>query len=534
MIRTNALALALLLAGTLNLVTDADADTIDAPRAEPSAVDVNTPARPSAAAANEDPVARALRERLMALTPPVDDEKTNEQEALGAFYAARSYRPAWIAENGLNPRAQAIVAEIGKAADWGLDPADFELPRLASTENATDDLSPGAIADAELTLMQAVLKYARFARGGRIINPTELLTSQLDRRPQLMKPANVLDGITAAADTGNYLRELHPPHPQFEKLRKKYLATRVRKGKRESATARRLLANMEMWRWMPIDLGYLHVLANVPEFMMRYYENGEVVHSERVVAGEVGKQTTIFTRPLKNIVLRPMWRVPESIKVLELWPSLKRGGGLMRQYGLALETKDGKPLDWREIDWNEEDIRSYEVIQPPGRKSVMGVVKFSFPSQHTIFMHDTPDKWMFNSKRRTLSHGCLRLRNPLRFAEIVLAKDKGWDAQKVRDLAKSGPLDNKIKIDRRIGMHLVYFTARVSDRGKLKRFPDVYGHEKRVRLALAGKWSKIDKGRDHLKPVEPVKTTTVARRQQRHKPDQSAFDDFMSGMFGGF
>ena len=67
----------------------------------------------------------------------------------------------------------------------------------------------------------------------------------------------------------------------------------------------------------------------------------------------------------------------------------------MRQYGLEVETKDGKPLDWRTMDWSKADIRNYEVVQPPGRKSVLGVVKFSFPSQHTIFMHDTPDKWMF-------------------------------------------------------------------------------------------------------------------------------------------
>ena len=70
-----------------------------------------------------------------------------------------------------------------------------------------------------------------------------------------------------------------------------------------------------------------------------------------IVVGEVGKQSSIFTRTLKHIVFRPMWRVPESIKVRELWPSMLRGGGLMKQYGLELETKDGKPLNWRTMDW---------------------------------------------------------------------------------------------------------------------------------------------------------------------------------------
>jgi murein L,D-transpeptidase YcbB/YkuD len=267
--------------------------------------------------------------------------------------------------------------------------------------------------------------------------------------------------------------------------------------------------------------------------MLRMYENGEVIHTERIVAGEVGKQTTIFSRPLKNIVFRPMWRVPESIKVRELWPSLKRGGGLMRQHGLEVETKDGRRLNWRTMDWFKEDIRNYEVIQPPGPKSVLGVVKYSFPSQHTIFMHDTPDKWMFNNRQRTLSHGCLRLRNPVRLAELVLARDKGWDSAKIADLIRSGPLNNEVVIDKKIRMHLVYFTAWVDDGGSLKTFPDIYGHEKRVSLALEGKWNAIDKGRDHLAPVEPVETSAGPRTPQQ-KQKETAFDDFLGGVFGGF
>lgn len=107
---------------------------------------------------------------------------------------------------------------------------------------------------------------------------------------------------------------------------------------------------------------------------------------------------------------------------------------------------------------------------PAGRKSVMGVIKFSFPSQHTIFMHDTPDKWMFNSQQRTLSHGCLRLRNPLSVAEILLKEDKGWDADKVQDLARNGPMNNEVAMDKRVRMHIAYFTAWVDEDGKLKTY----------------------------------------------------------------
>jgi murein L,D-transpeptidase YcbB/YkuD len=372
-----------------------------------------------------------------------------------------------------------------------------------------------------------VLEYARFARGGRIISPPELLNSHLDRRPQLVKPDEVLNGVASAEDAGAYLSGLNPRHPQFERLRQKYLASR--KG---SAEARKLLANMEMWRWMAADMGDLYVLANVPEFMLRVVKGGAVVWSERIVAGETGKQTSIFTRRLKHIVFRPMWRVPESIKVRELWPSLRHGGGLMRQYGLEIETKDGRRLDWRSIDWSKADIRDYEVVQPPGAKSVMGLVKFSFPSQHTIFMHDTPDKWMFNAAQRTLSHGCLRVRNPLRLAEVLLAEDKGWDGAKIAELARSGPLNNEVAIERAIPIHLVYFTAWVDDGGRLQSFRDVYGHERRVTQALEGRWTEIDKGRDHLAPVEPVAASApVAQRTPKEKTFVDQLSEVISGGF---
>ena len=114
-------------------------------------------------------------------------------------------------------------------------------------------------------------------------------------------------------------------------------------------------------------------------------------------------------------VRNAMCRIRPSILVLaelELWPNLIRGGGMMRQYALQIQTKDGNNVDYRKINWATTDIRNYEVIQPPGPKSVLGHVKFSFPSQHTIYMHDTPDKWMFRPAQRTLSHGCLRVPVP--------------------------------------------------------------------------------------------------------------------------
>jgi L,D-transpeptidase YcbB len=454
-------------------------------------------AAPSTSASN--PMIEKLRAMLATAPSDMAEKELTDQTALSEFYAVRNGTGLWVTDTGFTPRARALVKEIKNADAYGLDAKDFALPDVPDTDAAAPSVEAAA---AELRLSAAALKYARFARGGRITDPAAQLNSNLDRRPQWIEPKIILERLAGTEEPDAVLRSLHPKHAQFEKLRQLYIAALPKSGGALSPAAKRLRANMEMWRWMNEDMGDMHVLNNIPEFMQYVYKDGKIIRTEKIVAGMLDKQSSIFSRPLKYVVLRPQWRVPESIKVNELWPSLLRGGGLMRQYDLQLETKDGKPLDWHSIDWKSVNIRNYEVTQRSGPKSVLGHVKFSFPSQHTIYMHDTPDKWMFRSAQRTHSHGCLRVQKPMELAEIILKEDKGWDKAKVAELDQAGPMNNEIAIEKRIPIHLVYFTAWVADDGRLKIFGDVYGHEKRVTQALDGNWDKINKGRDHLALVE--------------------------------
>lgn len=477
------------------------------------------PASATSAASAQEPAPSAVLievraivgERPLTATPDSKDKEAADQAAIAEFYTANDSKMLWMSDTAALPKARALITELKNADAYGLSAKDFRLPDLPESDTAT--LTTRAAADAEVQLTTAALKYARFARGGRINDPAAQLNTNLDRRPQWIEPKVVLEQLASSDAPDAVLRGLHPKHPQFERLRELYVkALPSTPGAPLSASAKRLRANMEMWRWMNEDMGSLHVLNNIPEFMQYVYKDGQIIRSEKIVAGMLDKQSSIFSRPLKYVVLRPQWRVPESIKVNEIWPSLIRGGGYMRQYALELETKGGERVDWRKIDWVKTDIRNYEVVQPPGPKSVLGHVKFTFPSQHTIFMHDTPDKWMFRSSQRTLSHGCLRVQKPMELAEIVLMEDKGWDKEKIAELNRSGPLNNEVAIDKRIPIHLVYFTAWVGDDGHQKIFADIYGHEKRVTQALDGEWDKIKKGRDHLAPVEPINTSAVAAR----------------------
>jgi murein L,D-transpeptidase YcbB/YkuD len=280
------------------------------PPAETGAIPAaKSPAESPAVAA--DPTSEALRKRLAGREQGSTDEERAEHAALVSFYEGRRHAPLWLTSpEGLSAKAVTLVAEIKRAGEWGLDPHDFVLP--AEPPRTGAPLTPEEIADADVALSLVVLKYGRYARGGRIIHPAGQLSSYLDRRPQLLKAKSILEGIAAAENPDAYLRSLHPQHPQFERLRQKYLALLSRRAPAKSkgpgadgVEANRLLANMEQWRWMPADMGELYIWNNIPEYTQRVVKGGAVLQTERIVAGELGKQTPIFTRPMRRITFRP-------------------------------------------------------------------------------------------------------------------------------------------------------------------------------------------------------------------------------------
>jgi hypothetical protein len=204
--------------------------------------------------------------------------------------------------------------------------------------------------------------------------------------------------------------------------------------------------------------------------------------------------------------------VPDSIKVNELLPQLQDGNGLKAGLKMSLGGRDVDPWD---VDWSKADILKYHVYQPSGDDNALGVVKFLFPNKHAVYMHDTPSKKLFNSEVRAFSHGCVRVRNPLSLAEHLLATDKGWDAKLVQELAWDGPENNAIKLDTPVPVHITYFTASVDEAGNVSTFSDVYGHERRITLALEGKHKLISKLDPAVLPETKAALSQVAKANSR-------------------
>ena len=507
--------------------------------------------------------------------------EADDLNAAKTFYAERNYSPLWVSGTALNARGLLAIAEIGRADDWGLKASDFAVLGVKDGV-AAGSMSP---VEAEIAIARAALKYARFARGGRIPDPGSELSGFIDRKPQIIAPQNALEQLAAATATDEALRGFHPKHVQFERLRKAYLAARANEGRSTSlllpagpmlrpgqshpnvAFLRKrlnvpapaatgdiatpelvydpalvaavkdfqaksgglrpdgfvgektrlalngegkskipsLLANMEQWRWMPASLGNTHVQVNIPEYEMRLVKDGRVVHSERVVTGKLETATPAFSADMQSIVFQPKWGVPDSIKINELLPRLQDGRGLRSGLKMSL---NGREIDPWNVDWSRADITRYHVFQPSGDDNALGVVKFLFPNKHAVYLHDTPSKGLFNASSRAFSHGCVRVRNPVRLAELVLAADKNWTGGVVRDLVEDGPEDNAIMLDSKIPVHITYFTASADEEGQVSYFPDVYGHERRISLAIDGRADQIAKL--NPAPLDTSRATTSA------------------------
>ncbi len=297
----------------------------------------------------------------------------------------------------------------------------------------------------------------------------------------------------------------------------------------------RIVLTMERWRWLPADLGDFHVWDNIPEYRTRVIDDGRVVHQAKIIVGKAETQTPLFSADMRYIVFHPDWGVPNSIKVKEILPYLRPtqsfwGYGetdtrVLQRHNLRVSI-GGRPVDPARVNWSQVDIRRYDFIQPPGASNVLGTLKFRFPNKHDVYMHDTSQRELFNRGTRTFSHGCVRVENPRRLAEILLGKDKGWGPEKIGSLL-AGSQNQSVELTTRIPVHITYATAVAAADGTVTFHPDIYGHDNRLSLALEGRPLPLERGSDTSADLQRQQ---VRRRAVARPPPGPA--DFFSALFG--
>jgi murein L,D-transpeptidase YcbB/YkuD len=237
--------------------------------------------------------------------------------------------------------------------------------------------------------------------------------------------------------------------------------------------------NLERLRWQPhLPMKETYIVVNVPEYMLRIYDNKKEIFKMRVVLGSEFNATPIFADTLKYIVFSPTWNVPKSILEEEFLPKLKADPS---HYSSEFTFfKRGEEIDPTEEDWHAEDIdmAAYQAVQKPGPSNSLGNVKFIMPNNFNIYLHDTPADRLFNKKDRAFSHGCIRLEKPLELAEYLLSDQKRWNKKSLAGLMQLNE-PKHVNLKKNYPVHIVYRTAWVDDQGLINFRKDIYGHDER-------------------------------------------------------
>ncbi|HEX5509610.1 MAG TPA: L,D-transpeptidase family protein, partial [Pseudolabrys sp.] len=464
-----------------------------------------------------------------------------DRAGVEAFYRARAYAPLWISNDAANDRAKAAMAYLAQVDTVGLNPADYPVPdfKSASTPDAlaADELR---LTESVLTYARhAQIGQINFTRvSGDIFykleapEPADVLKKMVDasdtrealdsynppqpefkalekklaelrsgaspNRPDAPKVVHIAEGkilrpgmsdprvislrkrLNIAGDSSSvvYDKDVFEAVKEFQKS-----ADLGPDGMLGSRTVRALngsekshhvsknpidtiLVNMERWRWMPRDLGATRVIVNIPDYTLSLYRNNELYWKTKIVVGKPGKATPLITAAMKYITVNPTWNVPPSIIEKEYLPALQEDPGALDRIGLKMyQDPDG----------------TVHIYQPPGAGNALGRIRFNFPNKFLVYQHDTPDKYLFAREKRAYSHGCMRVQDPLVYAEKLLSIELPNEHYTPAKLEKMYG-DNEINLNfpKPIPVHLTYQTAFVDSNGKLQLREDIYGHDAKM------------------------------------------------------
>jgi murein L,D-transpeptidase YcbB/YkuD len=236
-------------------------------------------------------------------------------------------------------------------------------------------------------------------------------------------------------------------------------------------------ANIERLKKQPPDMGDRYIIVNIPGFDLEYYDDNRLVTKMKVIVGELENYTPSFHDTMSYIVFNPEWTVPVSISMKEIVPEVISDPGYLAKHNYVIlngwkDNADTIPPE--KVDWNKlsEDNFPIRIVQLPGKSNALGKIKFMFPNNYNIYLHDTPAGQLFNYNIRDFSHGCIRIEKPLELAEILLkGQMKPEEVKELyrKDETTSVPVNNKVVV------HIIYQTAWVDSKGRLNFRNDIYG-----------------------------------------------------------
>lgn len=257
-----------------------------------------------------------------------------------------------------------------------------------------------------------------------------------------------------------------------------------------SDRVQQLKMTLERWRWLPEEFSAPPIIVNIPDFHLRALdENSEIALEMRVVAGKaMSTETPVFSRDMTFVVLRPYWNVPPGILRRTVIPAIKRDRNEVKTKNYEITTLDGKVITAGAVS---DDVLAQlqagklAVRQKPGPKNALGLVKLMFPNEYSVYLHSTPATELFSQSRRDFSAGCIRVEMPAELTAWVLRNNPGWDLQRVREGMQAGKDNVTVKLVRPVPVFIIYGTALVDKSGEVHFYDDIYGHDAKLKAALA-------------------------------------------------
>ncbi|MES1924096.1 L,D-transpeptidase family protein [Salinisphaera sp. T31B1] len=251
--------------------------------------------------------------------------------------------------------------------------------------------------------------------------------------------------------------------------------------------AHQIELNLERWRWLPGDLGDRYVMVNIPEYRLRAYDDGQAVLEMNVVVGKSydDRATPVFSDRMRYVIFRPFWNIPHGIAVDEILPKARADAGYLdrRQYQIVRAFgPNAEPLAATPANLDRVESGQLHMRQAAGPHNALGLVKFMFPNEYAVYLHDSPSEQLFSRTQRDFSHGCVRVADPAALAGFVLAGRPEWDAARIDKALHEGGRE-RVNLAEPLPVYLIYWTAFVNDDGVQFR-NDLYNHDPQLERAM--------------------------------------------------
>jgi murein L,D-transpeptidase YcbB/YkuD len=390
-----------------------------------------------------------------------------------AFYEQRQFTPAWIDGDRTTAQMKDLISQLKYSEVHGLEPASYHVAEFEQAREQSQTKTEGTRFDVKIVPeLDARMTYAYLHYAADLLGWTSTPKDVYKDWLTAPKKDDLAARLSTAIEKNSVrqtLEELAPTHPQYKGLQ----AALVREKQAPTGHLEQLKMNLERWRWAPRDLGERYILINVPAYQMQVMEGDQPKLSMRVIVGKPENPTPLFSDEMTYVVFSPYWNIPSDILKKETLPRLVSDPDYLRRNNIEVVGTSGTDaVDASAIDWSDpEATAGLRFRQAPGPENALGLVKFIFPNHFNVYLHDTPGDRLFFKEKRALSHGCIRVEQPVALAEYVMQDRPEWTAPRIT-AAMHADSEQAVTLKRKLPVHIGYWTAWVEADGKTVTYTD--------------------------------------------------------------